>query len=341
MTDGHPGDPMRVTLVMLTFHRPDDLRTVVPMLLERARAAEADADHPLRVRILIVDNDPGRSGYPAVQPHEGERLRYVVEETPGIAAARNRALDELEGEDLLLFIDDDERPRAGWPLGMIDVHRRTGATAVAGPVISEFIGDLDPWVAAGDFFYRRRRPSGTKLEVAATGNLLLDLRQLRRLGVRFEPAVGLYGAEDTLFTRTLVKRGALIVWCDEAELTDLVPAERMTPRWAITRSFSHGNSSSMVALALESGPGGRARVAFDGLVRFVGGGCRFALGVVVRSARHQARGLRTCARGAGMLVGSMGLAFQEYGTVTSRRRRLRRAPRLSVDRPDHAADGRA
>jgi len=339
VTELDPRDPLRVTVAMLTFHRPEDLRTVVPMLLMHVEAAEAEAEDPIRARILIVDNDPDGSGHAPVRPHLGDRLRYVVEPTPGIAAGRNRALDELGEEDVVVFIDDDERPRPGWLLGLIDMHRRTGAAAVAGPVISEFIGDLHPWVAAGAFFWRRRRPSGTALDVAATGNLLLDLRQVRRLGVRFEPSYGLNGAEDTLFTRSLARRGALLVWCDEAVVTDVVPAERMTPRWVLKRAFSHGNSWSLTSVALETSPARRwrcrARVAFDGLVRFTAGGCRFALGLVTRSAHHQTRGLRTCARGAGMLAGSVDLAFQEYGAVASPRRRLTRAPRPSAD---HSGD---
>ena len=77
------------------------------------------------------------------------------------------------------------------------------AAAVVGPVQSEFTGELDPWIAAGAFFQRRRLATGTPVEVAATNNLLLDLETVRRLDLRFDPRFGVSGAEDTYFTRTL------------------------------------------------------------------------------------------------------------------------------------------
>ena len=54
------------------------------------------------------------------------------------------------------------------------------AAAVVGPVRSDYARDPSPWVQAGRFFDRRRLPTGTPVEVAATNNLLLDLHEVRR-----------------------------------------------------------------------------------------------------------------------------------------------------------------
>ena len=92
--------------------------------------------------------------------------------------------------------------------------------------MSRFAETPDPWIAAGRFFDRRRLPTGTDLEVAATNNLLLDLAVVRRLGLRFDAAFGLSGGSDTLFTRELVASGERMVWCDEAIVYDIVPTDR-------------------------------------------------------------------------------------------------------------------
>src|SRR3712207_6919232 len=47
------------------------------------------------------------------------------------------------------------------------------------------------------------------------------------------------------------------------------------------------------------------------LFRSGGGGLRWSWGLVSWSARHQARGLRTLLRGAGMVGGACGLVFEE------------------------------
>jgi hypothetical protein len=44
----------------------------------------------------------------------------------------------------------------------------------------------------------------------------------------------------------------------------------------------------------------------------VAGTARWSLGKAVQSVRHEAAGLRTAARGAGMLSGSVGVVYEEY-----------------------------
>ena len=113
-----------------------------------------------------------------------------VNSTAGIAAVRNRALAECARSDLIAFIDDDELPRPGWLPALLSTWRRHGSSAVMGRVISVFDEEADPWVLATGTFRRIPRPTGTPLEVAAAGNLLLDLHQIRRLGVEFDELVG-------------------------------------------------------------------------------------------------------------------------------------------------------
>jgi succinoglycan biosynthesis protein ExoM len=322
-----PPATVRVTIAVPTYRRPDDLRALLPMLGDQAR--EVSAGGRFAVDVLVVDNDP--SGSAATVASLATDVRYVAEPRPGIAAVRNRALDESAGSRLLAFIDDDERPREGWLTYLLATWTDTGAAAVSGRVLAEYAGDLDPWIRAGDFFVRRRLATGTEIDVAATGNLLLDLDQIRATGVRFESALGLGGGEDTLFSRSLARAGGRMVWCDDSAVVDQVPAERMTRSWVLTRAWSHGNGAVLTELRLSAAPQDRLRVrvrgAARGLVRFCGGAARWAWGVVVRSRRHQARGARALVRGAGMLGGAAGLVYQEYARSGRRWQFSRIAPR--------------
>jgi glycosyltransferase involved in cell wall biosynthesis len=303
-----------LTIAVPTYHRPDDLRELLPALEAQARALEAQPDTDYTVEILVIDNDPLGSGREVVQEVSG--ARYVVEPHPGIASVRNRALDEARGSTLLAFIDDDERPRDGWLAPLVRTWEETGAAVVSGRVITAFGGPLDPWLEAGGFFARRTLPTGTDIDIASTNNLLLDLDQVRASGVRFALDLGLSGGEDTLFTRQVHHAGYRMVWCDESAIVDRVPAHRQTRSWVLRRALSHGNSAAVVEVRLAGGKFGRLTARVGALVggagRVVGGVARVALGLLTRSVRHQARGSRAAYRGIGMLWGALGGVYQEY-----------------------------
>ncbi|THJ67839.1 glycosyltransferase family 2 protein [Arthrobacter echini] len=303
-------DTTPLVIAVLTFRRPDDLAAILPALVTQARSSTIPAS------VVVVDNDPAASARAFVTAQDPTMVRYVHEPEPGIAAARSRAMTEAGASRLLVFIDDDERPTEGWLNHLLATQRRTGAAAVVGPVISEYAHPPDPWISAGNFFTRRRMPTGTAVTVAATNNLLLDLEQVRHFGLAFDRRYGLLGGEDTLFTRRLSQQGGKIVWCNEAVVVDRVPANRLTRSWVLHRAFSSGNSWSRVSLELASTTVtrvlGRIRLVLAGLMRIAGGSARVVPGVVGRSLTWQARGARTVARGAGMVSGAIGYVYREY-----------------------------
>lgn len=300
----------RVIVAVLTYRRPRELAGLLPALDEQ----RADVDVP--VDILVVDNDPDGAAREVVEAFSGSGpVRYAHEATPGIAAGRNRALTEAADVDTLVFIDDDELPAAGWLSALLDAHARYSAEAVTGPVLSRYEVEPGDWIRAGRFFERRRHASGTRVPMAPTSNLLLDLRRVREFGLRFDERFGISGGSDSLFTRQLTQRGGEIVWCDEAVVLDLVPASRLTREWVLQRAFRFGNAASRLHLD-DISPARRlamrAALLAVGSSRVIGGSARFAAGVLTGHTGHNARGLRTAARGVGMLTGSLGSIYHEY-----------------------------
>ncbi len=303
---------LTVTVAVPTFRRNAHLVELVPALLDQLDETES-ALPGTSAEVLVVDNDPAGGAACAMEEvGRSDRVRYVHEPVPGLSAARNRALSASADRRLLAFIDDDGRPSQGWLRELVEAQVRSGAAGVAGRVLEEYEREPDAWIVAGRFFRRRSMPSGTEVEAAPAGNLLLDLDALRRLGLRFDPRFGTSGGEDTLLTRQLTASGARIVWCDEARIVDKVAADRLDRRWVLRRSWSHGNTGALVEQVLAPGIGTRIRCAAGGAARVVGGLLRSAAGTVLRSPEHQARGLRAAARGAGMVAGAFGAVYQEY-----------------------------
>jgi succinoglycan biosynthesis protein ExoM len=306
-------------VAVLTYKRPVDLKRILPLLIDEAHSVDPIAS------VLVIDNDPSASGREIVASSghalQTPHVAYVHEPIPGIAAARSRALREASGAQYLVFIDDDEQPLEGWLMKLVATQRSTGASAVVGPVISEFAHEPSAWIQAGQFFRRRRLPSGSRISVAATNNLLLHMPTIHRLDLDFDREFGLLGGEDTLFTRQLVARGGSLVWCDEAIVLDHVPAHRLTRRWVLSRAFSSGNSWSRVSLKLETHIGRqlrtRARLGALACARIAGGAAKFAWGLLSRDLSTSARGLRTLARGGGMLTGAINVPYVEYSRKKS------------------------
>ena len=308
--------PQTLLVAVLTYRRPTTLKRGLATMLEQVTELAQDTNRSISPSIVVIDNDPAESAKDTVLAFNSELIRYVAEPMPGISAGRNRALDEAAHHDLLAFIDDDEEPQELWLEPLLDTWRKTRPAAVMGRVVSQFEADLDPWIAAGAFFRRRRMPTGTVIPAAAAGNLLLDMHQVRKAGVRFNNSFGLTGGEDTLFSRLLVRAGGTILWCDESVATDFVPADRTTREWVLRRAWSHGNSAALVDIhsaqrAMQKGTA-RLRSVLRGVLRMCGGSLRFGFGMIADSQRHQARGLRTAYRGAGMLAGGVGVAYREY-----------------------------
>lgn len=302
-----------ITVAVPTYLRPDLIVHAATVVLEQLSQVPGG-------EMLVIDNDPAGSGVQSLQQAgllDHPALRAVIESRPGVAAVRNRALDECAQRDLLAFVDDDEEPSAGWLQALLDTRAQTGAAAVVGRVIPRYEHTPDPWIEAGGFFVRKHYPTGTLRPAAATNNLLLDLRELRALGLRFNEDFGATGGEDTLLTRSLVAAGKKLVWCDEAICTDLVPAERATRPWVLRRARSHANTSVRVELALQEGKAQRAlvraRAGVGGILRAGVGVARQSLGTVARRQTDQARGARLRERGIGMLAGALGQrGHQEY-----------------------------
>ncbi|MEU5394779.1 glycosyltransferase [Streptomyces tibetensis] len=95
---GEPGEPPFTSVVVATRERAGQLARALDSLLAQ--------DHP-RFEIVVVDNAPVTSETrELVERKYAERVRYVREPVPGLAAAHNAGLDAVGGE-VVAFTDDD------------------------------------------------------------------------------------------------------------------------------------------------------------------------------------------------------------------------------------------
>jgi hypothetical protein len=300
-----------ITVAALTYRRPAELDRLVPLLVEQAGGLSP------RAQVLIVDNDPDGGAADQMAAWADSGVIYVHEPVPGIVAGRNRAIDEAtaRGSAAIVFIDDDETPGAQWLELLVAAWRRFGCAVVTGPVRSDFEHPPDEWVLATRVFERPSRPTGSSRRGAASNNLLLDLEWLRSKGLRFDPDFGQSGGSDTMLTHQIVAAGGEIRWCDEAEVIEAVPAERLTHRWVARRIRRTSNSWARTELKIgaQQGHGLRRRLQIATRVPYflARGLATVAAGVAGRRPAVRARGVSDLCQAAG--VGQAVVGFVNMG----------------------------
>lgn len=242
-----------VVVGLCTFRRPAMLAEALDSLTH-ALAAEAGA-----VGVVVVDNDGADPAVRSVVERFAARVRvpvrFVVEPTPGISAAREqvfRAAGTM-GADLLAMFDDDERVSPGWLSALCDEQARSGAVVVAGPVLAVFPGHAKHLERHARFWSVGLSLVKGRPYIQAAGNFLIDLQAIagepRPL---FDAAFGLSGGEDVLFFRRLHARGHATAWAAQAVVHETVPDARASKAWMRRRRFSVGNTDVRVETALGS-----------------------------------------------------------------------------------------
>jgi cellulose synthase/poly-beta-1,6-N-acetylglucosamine synthase-like glycosyltransferase len=298
------GEPS-VAVLIATFKRPDRLAVLLDALDDGARS-------PLegwRVRVVVCDNDPAGSARELCEARR-ERLEYVHEPRPGIAAARNALVEAAATDDVIVFIDDDEWPAAGWLEELLRAFDRYGADVVTGPVLSEYAQRPPDWLAPS--FERPRQATGTQVSWPRTSNVLIRRAALEGPPLRFRDSYGLSGGSDSMLFLEMARRGATMVWADEAIVHELFPSSRTTLRWVLRRSFRLGNTHTRFDRDLDGGARVMALRAAKAVGWIITGVGRAALAGLRGDRRGLVVGAERVARGAGMAAAFGGFQFVEY-----------------------------
>lgn len=302
-----------VLIAIATYQRPDGLARAL------AGVAALDVEPGWQVETLVVDNAPDGSADATVAEIAREfpfPLHYVHETRRGISHARNRALDEAtaRGKTYLGFLDDDEEPSRGWLAAMLGVAEDKGAAAVVGPVQGRFESEPAAWMRRGRFHDIPGGEDGTPIVQNTAGNSLLRLGAVARLGLRFDPAFGLTGGEDTMFFTALRRGGEQTFFAANGLVLEDISPRRAGFGWLATRWYRTGITPVAVSLAQGGGRRDRVKAAIGGLVRLgLGGfGAILASPLAMLGSPIPFRAVRTACRGAGMIAGAFNVRFEEY-----------------------------
>ncbi|MBX5203582.1 glycosyltransferase family 2 protein [Rhizobium sp. NZLR1] len=301
--------PLKIAVGVLTYRRLDGIAKLLDVMTRQIR-------HPVRpyhLTMVIVDNDAAGSAKATVESF-GQTgaydLIYVVEQNQGIPFARNRALDSAPpGTDLFCFLDDDEWPVDGWLDAMLETRQKSRADCVYGPVQPVYPENPPEYFIKARVFERKKNVDGQRIGYAASNNVMFDYPLIRSWNLRFEEKMRFTGGTDYLFFNQAIRRGMQVFWADKALVYDIIPANRMTWKWVLQRQYRLGNTFA-VSEVLHGNLKRRIYRAAYGATRVVLG--LVMLPAILISPYWGMRALTHILRGAGMVNGILGHAYQEY-----------------------------
>lgn len=223
-----------IDICVCTYRRPQVVDTIASIAAQRLPPGIA-------LRLVVADNEAepaARDAVSAAAAAAGLALTYVHAPAGNISLARNACLDAATN-DWIAFIDDDESAASDWLARLLD--RRGGVEIVFGVSQAIYPSQAPAWIVSGDFHSNRLGPRDGAHN-GYTCNVLLDRRFFARNAIRFDPALGRTGGEDTAFFLQAKRAGARFAYAPDAVVSEPVPLRRATFKWLWQRRFRSGQT---------------------------------------------------------------------------------------------------
>lgn len=238
---------MKVTVVICTYNRAEQLRTVLRSL------GDVEVPEDVTWEVLVVDNrstDHTRGvveGVPASLP-----CRYVYEPRQGKSFALNTAVTQAGG-DIIAFTDDDVTVDRGWLDGLCRAFADPRCLGVGGRVKAVWRTPKPSWyIEAGPYRLMMgvivRYEHGDHTIPAPMlpfgANMAFRREAFQKYG-GFDTELGPVGTrivlgEDADFCRRVEQGGDLILYVPDAIVYHPVPAERARKQYFLHWYYLYG-----------------------------------------------------------------------------------------------------
>jgi succinoglycan biosynthesis protein ExoM len=230
-------DVAHITICICTYKRVH----LLPRLLNGLVLQETNG--LFTFSIVVVDNDAAKSAEKLITDFASTskiRTSYYVEPNQNIALARNKAVQNAQG-NFVCLIDDDEFPVRDWLLTLFTAYKRYGVDGVLGPIKPYFDKGSPRWVIKGKFYERMTHNTGHLISgnQGRTGNVLLNRELFSTSESPFRPKFR-SGEDQDFFTRMIAK-GHRFVWCNEAVAYETVPPTRWKRSFMLRRALLRGS----------------------------------------------------------------------------------------------------
>jgi glycosyltransferase involved in cell wall biosynthesis len=236
---------LRITVAVITYNRSRFLRETLAGLVRQDYPAD-------RWELLVIDNNSTDDTRDVVASFMASTPtpRHVLELRQGLDHGRNRAIDEAQG-DVVVLVDDDILMEPTW-LGQLvapfSSDRAHAIGVVGGEVVPVFPDGIPPWLEGAHWPLGFRLDSGPlPLDQAPMGaNFAFPKWVFTRFG-KFDTHLDrkggkLFGGGDSEMIRRVRAVGLDAWFVPGAKVLHQIPASRLTLAYATRHAFDSARS---------------------------------------------------------------------------------------------------
>lgn len=225
-----------ISVCICTYKRPQLLST-----LESIDAQENINDYT--VEVIVVDNDSELSGKHIVDNFRPQNviknITYLSEPMKNIAAARNKTINNAQGE-LIALIDDDEVAEPNWLYELLSTKQNFNSQVVFGWVKTIYPDHTPSWIVNNQLYNEPRFPNGRIANTGASNCTLIERQYLLEHELQFDLAYGTTGAEDADLFYRMHMLGAKLVHSHDAFVVEILADSRMNAEYLIKKALRIG-----------------------------------------------------------------------------------------------------
>lgn len=234
-----------ISVCICTYKRPGLLANLLEKLQQQV------TNDVFTYSAVIVDNDVNETAKSVVEAYKQKSLfniEYFVEPEQNISLARNKAVGNAGG-NFIALIDDDEYPGSNWLLNFFEALANIRADGALGPVVPYYPAGIPKWIIKSKIWEMSFRKTGTTLNwpETRTSNVFLNKKVLDGQVEPFDPKFGLTGGEDQDFFKRMMSKGHRFVWCNEAEVYEVIPPERWSSSFYLKKYLQMGGRTGELA----------------------------------------------------------------------------------------------
>jgi GT2 family glycosyltransferase len=196
------------------------------------------------VEVVVIDNGSSDNTREVVESFANRlaKIRWIYEPKAGLPFARNRVVQESQG-DWIAFFDDDQLAASDWLTQLFDTAQSEGVACVGGArslLIEAQLNEPLPAYSRSllgeiDLPHRHDYHAG---HLPCTGNVLLKKSVFEQAGL-FDNTV-LDGGEDTDFFNRVLHSGIRCVYNPHAKVEHIIAPRRLERDYLESIAFRHG-----------------------------------------------------------------------------------------------------
>lgn len=232
-----------ISVVVCTYNREDLITGCLDSLADQT----ADSSS---FEVLVIDNNSTDNTNHLVRNYSRlSNLRLISEPMQGLSHARNRGLQEAEG-DYVAYLDDDARAESHYIQNILKLLGQFSDTVdcYGGPILPFYTTEKPAWFKDEYETMHLHKTTGFQKfgKTFSGSNMIWRKSLLVELG-GFNPEFGMsgekmiLGEETHLFNKLWSTQKPRLYYSSDLLVYHWVPPEKMTVRYRLKRAYASGN----------------------------------------------------------------------------------------------------